>query len=467
MLKALMSSFSFMQQDISGISFSLFVLGLILVIAEAWRHFFRPKVEWTRKFVHTCSGIVVASFPWLIKSVWSVVLIAFVMFVLLSITKRLSLLKSVHGVERKSYGDLYYLLAVITLFPLSRHEPAFYFAALLTLAVADALAAVIGSTYHRITFNVETDKKSFEGSSIFFLATFLTIHLPLLLMTNLPREITVLVALQIAIVVTLIEAIAIHGFDNIAIPLSVYFLLIKLTDKTIMHTASQITVQLILIIALLVFCKRFKYFSLSAGIVGHLFIFTCYALGGAITLPPALLAMIAFGRGKRRADKKQCNIQLSRYQMTSIAYVCFAPLAIIFIDNILKTFFKINGHLIHDHIFFALYLGSLSASVALSLVTLNQQFKENRNHFLTQANILLRSSFIPFFVIVPVSLSCAGYGSSLEHWLIATGFALLAPFIHLLFWHQQKQQVSYLAFQALSLGTCAILSSTLLIALNF
>ncbi len=103
-------------QDALGIVIILALLTVFMAIAEIWRHFLKPPVEWTRKFVHFFSGLVVACFPWLLSSAMSVLVIALVMLFVLTLTKEFGMLKSVHSVSRKSHGDVYYLLAVIALF---------------------------------------------------------------------------------------------------------------------------------------------------------------------------------------------------------------------------------------------------------------------------------------------------------------------------------------------------------------
>ncbi len=297
------------------------------------------------------------------------------------------------------------------------------------------------------------------------MATFLTVHLPLLLLSDLPKEMTVLIALQAAIVVTLIEAIAIGGFDNFAIPLSVYFLLMKLDSKSVSFLATQISVQILLIAAVIAFCLRFRFFAISSGIVYHLFLFAAFTLCGPWWALPPILAMIVFARWRRRSDLKNPLRHLTNYQLLSALYVCFAPVSITFINNFLTTFFGLHGRMLDDEIFFGLYAGAVSASASLSLVTLRRQFKRNGGEINEQARILFCTSLISFVLIVPLSLVVTNHGSSLAHWCLAAGFAFFAPLFHFVFWHRrQDHALSYLAFQALSLSACMVVSSSVLIA---
>ena len=128
-----------------------------------------------------------------------------------ALAARTDLLPSLHDVERKSRGVEYYPLAVALTFFLTQGRPWLYLAALLVLAIGDASAALVGSRYGRIRYEVEQSEKSLEGSAVFLLVAFLAIHLPMLLMTDLPRPICVLAALLVAILVTGFEAISLEG----------------------------------------------------------------------------------------------------------------------------------------------------------------------------------------------------------------------------------------------------------------
>lgn len=438
----------------------LLLLGMAMLVAEAWRYFFKPPVEWTRKFVHVCSGLLVACFPWLITSTASVIAIAAVMLVVLVVSKRFGFLSSVHGVSRKSYGDLFYLGAVIVLFTISHHAPHYYFAAILTLAIADALAAVVGSTYHTVTFNVEASKKSFEGSAIFFLATFLTIHLPLLLLSDLPKGQTVAIAVQMAILVTLIEAISINGIDNFAIPVSVYFFLIKLDDKAVPFIGIQIVVQLLLIAALVAYCARYKYFSLSAGIACHLCLFASYALCEPTWLVPPIVGLLLFAAARKAAEKKHV-VEASRYQLMAMIYISIAPLLIVFVHNYFLTFFPLHGRMMDEQYFYALYVGAICATASLSVVTLRTRFRKN-NTIGQHVHLLLCTSIRAFLVVAPISLAVQGHFTSLIHWILVLAFVIIAPVVHVAFWYRHEQPFGYLSSQAITMSASIVISSSLM-----
>jgi hypothetical protein len=142
-------------------------------------------------------------------------------------TKKLGLLPSVHGIKRKSAGDLLHPIAIYLTFALTSYmeKPEYYLISIMVLSVSDALAAMIGVSYGVKVYRVEEEKKSIEGSFIFLLSTFLIVHLGLLLLTHTGRLESVLIALLIAVLVTCFEALSLGGADNILIPFGTLFLL--------------------------------------------------------------------------------------------------------------------------------------------------------------------------------------------------------------------------------------------------
>lgn len=256
------------------------VIGVLLALAEAWHRWKQPPVEWTRKFAHFGGGLVVAAFPWLFRSPLTVLALGVVFAGVLAGGGRLGLLRGIHGVERRTHGDLFYLAAVCVLFWAGHGEPVFYLISVLVLVVADSAAALLGSRYGKWSYNVGEERRTLEGSGVFLLTAFLSAHLPLLLLTELDRSSCVLVALYVAVLATGLEAIGRRGSDNLMVPLATFALLARAVGSP----AWWLGAQLLLLggIGALFGLAAWRTRRLPAAEVAavYLVFFTALALGG-------------------------------------------------------------------------------------------------------------------------------------------------------------------------------------------
>ncbi len=199
---------------------------------------------------------------------------------------RFGFLKSLHGIGRRSRGAEYYPLSVFLVFLMTAGRPWLYLAAVLVLAVGDAFAALIGSRYGVIRYEVEDEQKSLEGSLVFLVIAFLAIHLPTLLLTDLSRPVCVLAALLVAALVTGFEAISLEGADNLFIPLAVVVILGKITTKPLSEVIYQNLSLLAICLGVGIAVWRFRSFNVGGAITFILFAYGTWSLGSWIwTLP--------------------------------------------------------------------------------------------------------------------------------------------------------------------------------------
>jgi len=342
---------------------------LVFVAAEAWRAVARPPVEWTRKTVHAGGGIIATAFPWIFSSHWTVLGLGAVFAAILWGTRRLGLLQSVHGVERRSEGGLFYPLAVYLLFVVAGGTPVFYLVAILALVVSDTVAAVVGTEYGRITFSVEAgDRRSLEGSTVFFLATFLGAHLPLLLLTDGERAATVLVALQIALIVTFFEAVCLHGSDNLVVPLVTYFLLVKLTPRPAEFIAAQLMAQLLVVGTVSWVALRTHILTASGAIAATLFLYGAFALGGPEWLVAPGLALTGLLTVYLRSARLTSQPR-GEYQVAAVFYSTILPAALLVGNNALETLLPVGPELARTDPLYAPYVGVLAGHLGMLALT--------------------------------------------------------------------------------------------------
>ena len=270
---------------------------VILAMAEAWRRWGDPDPEWTRKLIHLSGGAIALCIPYAIASHWVVLAMALAMTGLFAAGKAAGTLKSLHGVSRKSKGTEYYPLVIYLLFRLTPGQPWKYVICVLVLAVADSLAALIGSRYGYVHYELDENRKSLEGSLVFFVAAFLVVAVPLACWRDPaipPLGNCLSAALLVAALSTGFEAIAQDGRDNLWVPLGTYVVLTKILRQPIEEIITQNAKLAVvcLVFGLLTWCTG----ALNVGgtLVFILAIYGCWSLTSVDWVLPAAWAFGAF-----------------------------------------------------------------------------------------------------------------------------------------------------------------------------
>lgn len=181
------------------------------------------SAEVQRKLVHIGTGLYALTLPWLFTDGWPVFMLVGLTLVVMLILRlpafsKGGIGKTLHGVDRQSYGDFLFALAVGTVFLLADGRAILYLLPIATLTLADAAAALTGSRYGRAFFTVEDGQKSVEGSVAFFMITLVIAMVCLLLLSDVSRPNVILLAVMVASFGTLVEADSWRGFDNFFLP---------------------------------------------------------------------------------------------------------------------------------------------------------------------------------------------------------------------------------------------------------
>ena len=312
------------------------LLALILVGAELLRRWAKVPPEVSRKTVHMGTGALVCVFPWLFQSAATVAALSAAFLLLLVFLRSRKLLSSVGDVERASVGELLFPVSVGLLFWLSHARPAYYLAPLLVLVVPDAAAALVGKTYGRVLFEVEQgERKSLEGSLMFFLLTFLAVFLPLLLMTDTAKGPLVLEVLQLAFLVACLEAICVNGVDNLVIPLACYYILIQTTRSDLLWISAQLGVQAFLIFVTLLLAWRGRILSFSGFLAAQLYLYGVFAYGDISWLIPPLAVYAAFALLRHPQGRR---LRPRGFKAVSFFWAVASPFALLLLNNYLRVF---------------------------------------------------------------------------------------------------------------------------------
>jgi phytol kinase len=262
----------------------LAVVVVVFLLLQVLRRFVAITPEQVRKLAHLGMGALAISFAWVFSSKIAVFLVCGLAVLLMLAIRYYSPLKRKMGgvlgdVGRKSHGEIYFPLSIALLFYLARGSKLMYVIPLLVLTFADSMAALLGEEYGKHGYAGIGGSKSAEGSVSFFTVTFFSVHIPLLLFTQLGRPETLLIAIDIALVVTLLEAVAWHGLDNLFIPLGVFILLhIYMTLPM-----WKLVLRLIVAAGLLIFIRFYRSrttLQASALLAATLTLYVSWGLGG-------------------------------------------------------------------------------------------------------------------------------------------------------------------------------------------
>lgn len=343
-----------LRHDLVGAAILAGVFVALLAAAELWRRFGRPKPEWTRKLVHLGGGLTCLLFPFLVGRLWIILVLALAMTGIFTAAAKLGLLQGLHGVERRSRGAEYYPLAIFLVLVLAGERTWLYLAAVLVLAVADAFAALVGSRYGVVRYQVQDESKTLEGSLVFFLIAFLAIHLPTLLMTDLPRAVCVLAAVLVAVLVTGFEAISLGGADNLFVPMAVVVVLGKITTKPFAEVVFQNLSLLGICLGIALLVRRLPYFNVGATITIVLYAYGNWSLGSWQWALPVFAGLVVYLLALLRSAAVR---QRPLIRVRTVARALLAPFLILVLANTSGRFEALFG----------CYLGVSAAVLAFSL----------------------------------------------------------------------------------------------------
>jgi len=295
---------------------------LNLYIGEKIRTKLQKYPEISRKSVHILSGLVALTFPYTIKSHLTIFLLLSFFGTVLFITKKYKLLPSLYDVKRKSFGDLYYPIAIYIIYYLASETPVIYFTSILVMTISDATASLLGQRYGTIKYKIAGNTKTLEGSICFLFSAFLCVLLPLILMSSIGNPEAVIISAIIAIILTGLESISLTGSDNILIPFGTYFIITKMSSLPL----SSILENFYILLATTFFLVTCSIFRTSGTIAIMLLNYAAFTLTNLFWIYPlliteALLCSITYSYRKNNPNFR------------TIVYIGILPTLFIFLFN--------------------------------------------------------------------------------------------------------------------------------------
>ena len=360
----------------------LLIISLFLASCEFLRRRLKVDPELSRKAVHIGGCAMAMLLPLFFKTHWPVLVITSVASLGIYLGSRRHLLHALDDVERDSAGGLYHPLAIYVCFVLSSRlgNMIFFEIGMLVLALSDSMAALVGRAYGQRKYLVDNgDRKSLEGSAIFFLLTFLIVHLGLLLFTESGRWECVLSALLIACLVTIFEAISLRGADNFFVPIGTVFILAKNVNPDAGAILHQFAIMVVAFSVMHVIMRPYGKIGFSGYVA---FSLAAYTAGGLIQVS-WMFAIVysAFLMCRTRLVMDAPVDQDHKHRVEAISLFCIVPVVWVLVANLTT---KLNG-LSTGCFFVGPYISSLSAQ----LTEMRRQTLMTRRHFGTNQNLLI------------------------------------------------------------------------------
>jgi len=189
---------------------------VIIVGIELLKRRYSLPTSITRRATHIGTSMVVVVMP-LFISANQIITIGLVFAVILFVGRRYDVFSAIHGVERRTYGEVYLPLGVaITAYYFLPDSLASFQFGVFIMGISDALGGLIGERFGKHNIKLFGNKKSLEGSVIFFVSS--------LVITILFFPIWGYQIVVVPLILTVTEFSLVYGLDNLILPVLGAFL---------------------------------------------------------------------------------------------------------------------------------------------------------------------------------------------------------------------------------------------------
>lgn len=270
----------------------------MLLLLRFYKKWTNADGEWLRKLAHIGTGLLSISLAWIFSSRIPVFIICGASITLLLTIRyfppvRNRLAGVLDDVSRRSWGEFYFPVSVALLYQFAQGNKLLYAVPLVVLTLADTVAALTGAEYGKHGYAATGATKSIEGSIAFCGAAFFSVNVALVVFSDAGRIETLLISLDIALVVMLLEAIAWRGLDNIFIPLGVFILLRLYLAMTLIQLWHRFQIAAVLVLFVTAYARKTTLQG-SALLAAALVLYTSWAFGGWHWLVPPAILLLAY-----------------------------------------------------------------------------------------------------------------------------------------------------------------------------
>lgn len=305
---------SISPQDWLDTVLSAVVLGGLVLGVEWIRWVTDWPAETTRRMAHVGTGLLVFMAPLFMVSPVPALVLGSIFTVVNFLAVRRGWFRSMHDTQRRTYGTVYYPLAFTVLAGLCwvDHKMVVMLS-MGVLAVGDVMAAWVGGRVrkpHR--YNLGGDAKSWEGSAVMLMASFLVILACLYYLFQIGvyqgnAETALWLALIAAVVATVAEGISVQGSDNLTIPLGVAWVVYLMLHAEYQW---QLVHGFLMALVAAVASYRFRFLDLSGCAAAFLLGVVIFGAGGWTWAVPILVFFVSSSVWSKMGKKRKESFEL-------------------------------------------------------------------------------------------------------------------------------------------------------------
>ncbi len=290
-------------RDVTGLIITyLYSFGL-LGITTAIQIKLKLPQDFTRKIVHIGAGMWVFGLYALFDTwYWGVFPIAtFIVFNFISY--KFKLIKAM-DLSDSSPGTVYFVVSITILLSCFWPRGQFWIAGagIMAMTWGDAWASIIGRAFGKHPYFIGRHRRSAEGSLAMFGFSFVAISLVLAIGSGRDLATVLALGLILATLATFLEAISLHGIDNLLVPIGTAMGLFALISWPV--SLPRILAGLLLSVAIGLFAYRRRALSLS-GVLGAIITGSIiFGLGGWVE-GLTLIAFFVYGTALSKYKERQ------------------------------------------------------------------------------------------------------------------------------------------------------------------
>ena len=202
---------------------TLFIV--VLVLGEVLHKKLKLKAEYSRKFIHIGVGLICVFSPFRFTNHLYVLVSAILFFAVLVWSRRKKTIGSLHGIQRKSYGELFFPVTIYLWYILFKFYDfqLIFLLPLLLVSISDPAAFFGGAIFNK-------NKKSMHGTLFFFVSAVIASLTLFFIIDFAPLSHLFGLTFVCAFAGALVESKSLNGWDNLTVPVAIGGILIIYTE---------------------------------------------------------------------------------------------------------------------------------------------------------------------------------------------------------------------------------------------